>query len=192
MACRSYVPCLLFYPSFLGFHLFYLSHLLTYFFWMRFLKIFSYTFSIVSHLAYVHVHNILGSHSDNFISSNNSMPVFSANLFRLFIYKRAIPKIFFSLSKIKTMICFLFIYILFLHASHFDWSMSRICQNHYYNDRDSYIFRKISAKICKIYPQTNILVPITTTLVCAQSHIQIVLRPVSNQVQKNNFKEVPH
>ena len=168
-------------------------HLLTYFFWMRFLKIFSYTFSIVSHLAYVHVHNILGSHSDNFISSNNSMPVFSANLFRLFMYKRAIPKIFFSLSKIKTMICFLFIYILFLHASHFDWSMSRICQNHYYNDRDSYIFRKISAKICKIYPQTNMLVPtITTTLVCAQSHIQIVLRPVSNQVQKKNFKEVPH
>ena len=67
-----------------------------------------------------------------------------------FIYKKAIPKHFF-LSKIKTMICFLFIYILFLHASHFDWSMSRICQNHYYNDRDSYIFRKISAKICKTY-----------------------------------------
>ena len=131
-------------------------HLLTYFFWMRFLKIFSYTFSIVSHLAYVHVHNILGSHSDNFISSNNSMPVFSANLFRLFIYKRAIPKNFFSLSKIKTMICFLFIYILFLHASHFDWSMSRICQNHYYNDRDSYIFfAKFQLKFAKyIHKQT--------------------------------------
>ena len=116
----------------------------------------------------------------------------SVQIYLDFLYIKGQYQRFFSLSKIKTMICFLFIYILFLHASHFDWSMSRICQNHYYNDRDSYIFRKISAKICKIYPQTNILVPITTTLVCAQSHIQIVLRPVSNQVQKKNFKEVPH
>ena len=93
-----------------------------------------------------------------------------------FIYKKAIPKHFF-LSKIKTMICFLFIYILFLHASHFDWSMSRICQNHYYNDRDSYIFRKISAKICKTYihKKPTSITTILGTLICAQSHIKIVL-----------------
>ena len=161
-------------PSFLsllfGFSSFLLIDLcITYFFWMHYLKIFSHTFSsqpsripmcmsIIN--SWVPILTIL---FHQITRCQSSVQIY----LEFFIYKKAIPKHFF-LSKIKTMICFLFIYILFLHASHFDWSMSRICQNHY-NDRDSCVcvflfFAKFQLKFAKY------IYILYKTLVCAQSH----------------------